>query len=233
MKGYLKPSRTLSVSLLAVLPLLAAYEVGILLSGAGVQNHAGLLVKRMIRHLGFNVWAGLTAAVSLAFITALVAKTKGPEREFRGYPLIILEGAFYGMALGPVLDRMQDLFAALASPAGDRGMRLLLYMGAGVWEELVFRFALLGGVFWATTRILRGSPAVFGTLAVLLSSFVFAAFHHTGAYAEPLTSRVFAFRILAGGALGVIYLARGLGVCVYTHAFHNLWLLLLAGGSST
>ncbi|MCU0724546.1 MAG: CPBP family intramembrane metalloprotease [Planctomycetes bacterium] len=227
MRGYLKPSRTLSVSLVSVLPLLAAYEVGLLLSGATVENHAGLLVKRMIRHLGFNVYAALTAAVSLAFIIALVSKLKGPERDFGGYPLIILEGALYGMMLGPFTDRLLDLWAALATPAGGRGTRFLLYMGAGVWEELVFRFALLGGLLWLSTKAMRGHPAVFGTLAVLLSAFVFAAFHHTGTWAEPLTARVFAFRLLAGGALGAIYLARGLGVCVYTHAFHNFWLLIL------
>ena len=106
-------------------------------------------------------------------------------------------------------------------------MRFLLYMGAGVWEELVFRLALLGGIYFATVKVVRGNRLVFGLVALLLSSLAFAAFHHVGANAEPFTSKAFAFRLLAGGVLGTLYLSRGLGVCVYTHAFHNLFVLFL------
>ncbi len=228
MKGYFAPSRTLSVGLVAILPLLAAYEIGILLTGARVQNHAGLLVKRMILHLGFGAYAGLTAAVSLGFIVALVAKHKGPERDFRGYPLILLEGALLGAVLGPLVTRLQGSLGALAaSPAAvGTGLRALLFMGAGVWEELVFRLLLLGGLRWICVKVVRGNDAIFTLLALLFSSAAFALFHHAGAMAEPFRPDAFVFRLLAGGALGLLFLVRGLGVCVYTHAFYNVGLLV-------
>jgi membrane protease YdiL (CAAX protease family) len=53
-----------------------------------------------------------------------------------------------------------------------------------------------------------------------------------GSLGEPFEVRVFLFRFLAGAILGTLYLTRGLGICVYTHAFYNVGLLLIrsAGG---
>ena len=58
---YGRESRALSVSLVLVLPLLLAYEVGILLFKSPVENLAGLLVKRLIalgwRLNGKSAWS--------------------------------------------------------------------------------------------------------------------------------------------------------------------------------
>lgn len=225
---YLSASRRLSVSFVAVLPILALYEIGIIVSRSPVENHAGLLVRRMIGLLGVHAYAALTGLVALTFFVALVLKVRGPARRFGLYGLMVVESAIYAVLIGPLAIRIGVHFHILSAAGGEPGpvLRGLLYVGAGVWEELVFRLLLMGGVIWITVSLLKGNRIVFSLFALLLSSFVFSAFHHVGAMAEPYAPGPFLFRFFAGMVLGSIFLFRGLGIAVYTHALYNVSLLL-------
>jgi hypothetical protein len=267
LRRYFEQSRSLSVSLVLVLPLLLVYEGGILLFHSRVVNHAGALVRQMIALFGFNAYLILTAGVAAAFVVALLTKKSGAARGFSLYWLMIFEAGVYGALLGPVASVGPGLFrnvergaqAAAPDPAGacppgagragaaparrlaapsrrlaasppagnGKLLTLLLYVGAGVWEEIVFRFALMGGLIWLFVRVLGGNRTVFTAISVLVAALAFSAFHHLGPLGDPFDARVFVFRTLAGVALGLIYLLRGLGICVYTHAFYNVALLLL------
>ena len=228
LSSYFDQSRTLAVSLVLVLPLLLAYEAGLIVLRSRVVNHAGELVRRMVALLGMDTYLALTGGVALAFLLALLAKRAGSARGFHLYWLVIFEAALYGALLGPAATFLQTRAGAMAAPANGLGTAqlALLYVGAGVWEELVFRFVLLGGTMWLAIRVLKGRRGVFTVLALLLSSLAFSVYHHLGPMGEPLVGRVFLFRFLAGLALGFLYLTRGLGICVYTHAFYNVALLL-------
>jgi hypothetical protein len=214
------------VSLVASLPLLALYEAGILLTGSPVENHVSALVKRMIALLGGHAYLVLTGAVAALFVLALVAKYRGPAKEFQNYVIIIVEGAVYAAILGPAIHLLGVPLAA----GPDTRLFLedaILYMGAGVWEELFFRLILLGGFLMITVRQFRGNALVFIVLGLLISSAAFSAIHHLGTMGEPFVPRVFLFRMMAGLVLGILYVTRGLGICVYTHAFYNVGLLLI------
>ncbi len=226
---YHRRSRALPVSLLAILPLLAVYEIGILVTRSPVQNHAGLLVRRMIGLLGMNAYLGLTAAVAVTFLLALFAKRIGSARDFRDYWLMLLEAVVYAAVLGPLVHLLEGGLPRLAAGDGVPGksLRVILYLGAGVWEELVFRLLLLGGFVWIATRVAHGNRVVFSVLGLLVSGALFALFHHVGELGEPFVARVFVYRLLSGAVLGTIFLLRGLGVTVYTHAFYNVGVLLL------
>jgi hypothetical protein len=232
-RSYLKDSRSLSVSLVAVLPLLALYELGLILTGSRVEVYAGSLTKRMLGVLGMEAYLALTAAVTLTFFLALLIKARGPARDFRLYGAMILEAMLYGAVLAPAVFWIERGLGVLAAGgnSGELGIRLLLGVGAGVWEELVFRLLLLGGFLWITVRVFSGNRLVFTVLGLLLSSAAFSAFHHLGAYAEPFRAWIFLYRLLAGAVLGGIFLFRGLGICVYTHAFYNVGHLLLAAAA--
>lgn len=231
---YFVQSRSLAVSLVAVLPLVGIYEVGIVALRSRVENHAGLLVKRMIGVLGMDVYLVLTGAVALSFVLAVAVKAFGSARGFRDYWAMLLEAGLYAALLGPLVYLVQSRLTPLSASIGaaDRLLQALLYVGAGVWEELVFRLAFLGGLLFLTIRLLRGNALVFGVLGVLLTSVAFAGFHHVGALGEPFSSARFLFRFLAGTCLALVYLFRGLGICVYTHAFYNVG-LLFSGLAST
>jgi hypothetical protein len=107
---------------------------------------------------------------------------------------------------------------------------VLLALGAGVYEELLFRLLMVGGGAWALTRAL-GWTAFRSTLVMLVvSSVCFAAVHHIGPLGEPFGSYNFIFRTLCGLLLGIVFLGRGLGVAVWTHAIFNGLVLLQGAG---
>jgi hypothetical protein len=168
----------------------------------------------------------LTGLASGAFVLALLAKRHGPARRFRLYWLILFEGALYAAVLGPIVILTERAFLALSSPGGVSAERIILLVGAGVWEEIVFRLALLGGLVWVAVDLLGGNRLVFSLVLLGLTSAMFSLFHHVGSMGEEFRAGVFIFRFLAGSLLGGIFLLRGLGVCVYTHAFYNVGLVL-------
>ena len=81
----------------------------------------------------------------------------------------------------------------------------------------------------AERSLLRFAEALSGVAAaVLLSALVFSLFHHIGPGASPLLRREFVFRAIAGLVLGVMFVLRGFGVCVYTHTLYDIHYYLTA-----
>jgi membrane protease YdiL (CAAX protease family) len=102
-----------------------------------------------------------------------------------------------------------------------------LSIGAGLYEELVFRLILMGGMFWAGVRGLNWPGWLSAIAALLISSLAFSAVHHVGSLGEPFVLGVFMFRFFAGIVLAVIFYARGFAVAVYTHAIYDVIVLVL------
>ena len=100
-------------------------------------------------------------------------------------------------------------------------------LGAGVWEETVFRLGIMTGVVDAAGTRARAQPLAGGAIALLVSSVLFSAMHHIPPYGDPLHLGVFMFRVLAGCFFGLIYWMRGFAIAVYTHAIYDVYVLLL------
>jgi len=69
-----------------------------------------------------------------------------------------------------------------------------------------------------------------GIFAIVISAFIFSAFHYIGPYAYPLELNSFTFRMLAGLAFSALYMARGFGVAAWTHALYDVFLVLAQRG---
>lgn len=114
-----------------------------------------------------------------------------------------------------------DPFAAMSLPA-----RLTISVGAGLYEELLFRMlgvALLHFVFADLMRLRHTAAAC---AAVGVSAAAFAAYHLTPG--EPIVWTRMVFYGLAGVYFGAIYAWRGFGVVVATHALYDAVVLALA-----
>jgi membrane protease YdiL (CAAX protease family) len=143
--------------------------------------------------------------------------------------VVVLEGTVYGLMLGP-------LAGALADPAvrflGSGVMHprlvqdLVGSLGAGIFEELVFRLGLMSLLVWMwlrATAAFRLPRALGGVLAVVVSAVLFSLHHHLR---EDFDRGVFLFRTMAGVLLGFLFWFRGFGVCVYTHAMYDVYYFL-------
>jgi hypothetical protein len=226
-REYLEDSRRLSVGLLAISPLLALYEAGLLLGGSDLRNGADAFLRRaFLLALGppgrYVFGAGIL--ILLLGAAACAARERLPAHRL-ALPLAF-EGLFFGAILGPLSLFLRGGLRALTSldPDGP-ALRTLLAIGAGVYEELAFRLLLLSGIFVLARHLLDPLGAGRGValaVALVSSSLLFAGFHNVGPYGEPFSWDAFAFRTVAGGVLGGLFVARGIAVAVYAHAFYDL-----------
>jgi membrane protease YdiL (CAAX protease family) len=103
---------------------------------------------------------------------------------------------------------------------------VVLSLGAGVHEELVFRLGLMGG--GTAALLLAGlgrGPSV--AIALVVSAVLFSAAHHAGPLGEPFDRGVFVYRALAGVVFGLVFYFRSLAHAVYTHFLYDVWVLIL------
>jgi membrane protease YdiL (CAAX protease family) len=221
---YLEESREIGLSLLLVLPLLLAYEIVLLLTGHSIRNGAEVVVIEFFRQLPDDGLVLLRrGSTALLMALALVMIVQRPPRVARAH-WVMGEALVLALLLGPVVGWLVGGVGLSAPGVGPHApwTPFLLSIGAGLWEEIVFRLALLGGLTLLLTRAagLPG-PAALG-IAVIVSALAFALYHHIGHAGEPLTLGRFAFRAIAGTILGVLFAFRGLAVVVYMHVFYDL-----------
>jgi len=115
-----------------------------------------------------------------------------------------------------------------ATPARPGIEDFVLFCGAGVYEELVFRVALLGLLVLVCRKFFHMESAYAAAWSVLLGAFIFSAFHHIGG--EKIYLNVFLQRMLAGIYFAAIYYTRSFGIAAASHALYDILVGLNAWG---
>ena len=101
-------------------------------------------------------------------------------------------------------------------------------IGAGIYEELVFRLILICLLMLVFQDLLRLTHKNSIVLAVLISAALFSAHHHIDLLSgqpnanDPFNSIRFAFRTIAGIYFAVLFAIRGFGITAGTHAFYDI-----------
>ena len=216
-----------------MLPLLLLYEAGIAAdhdpeaSRTGIDAWLGAVLDESWDAPPWATSAGI-AAVCLGWGFA--------ERPRRGIRLrsiggMVIESGLYGLALLGgflVFDRFlaseaERIVLEVAS-AGDpeSGLNWFGMVGAGVFEEFLFRLVLLTGVFGLCTA-LRVPTIAARTLAIAGTSLAFSLVHHLGEPLGEFSGALFVFRWLAGVYFSWVFLLRGFGIAVGTHVAYDLF----------
>lgn len=224
----------LATSLLLIFPLFLAYELGVVF--ADTMNGVDFVTRSVFHLVGRDpdtyIMVHLAAAVLyLGYLVYLQRR--------RGFSLamltpMLLESAIYALTLGSLIvfvmynllgmDGLLSIGESLA--LGPTGQKVVISLGAGVHEELVFRLGLMAGGAWVLRRLgLAHTTAV--VLALIASSVAFSVAHHLGPFGEPFHIPVFTYRVLAGAVFGLIFYFRSLSHAVYTHFLYDLYVLLI------
>lgn len=223
------------MGLVAVLPLWVVYEGLRMLLTPADRNGAELLLLREIDRIGGHGLLVLRAAFAVlaAFAARSLVRRQIPWLRVAG--VLILEGSVYGLMLGPSASALTSSAVRMLHAGAAEGAltaNLVGSLGAGIFEELVFRLGLMSALVWIGLRAVRAwsLPAwIAGIFAVVVSALVFSWFHHV--CGEPYDRTRFVFRTMAGLLLGALMWARGYGVCVYTHTVYNVYFYLAADES--
>jgi hypothetical protein len=241
LQTYWHTSRAPRYSLLFALPLLILYQVLATLAptapgGMAVRNGADVILQFVFVWIAGRWGPPLFMLCIIGIGAWLIAK------DLRSHPGGLTPTVFGGMLLESVVLSLVfgivvgTLTAALlgappplalgASQALGRWTLLMLSLGAGIYEELLFRVVLVGLLAWAAKKLLGWRPLPAGIAATILGALIFSAFHYVGPYGDRLEVYSFVFRAIAGLFFSALYLLRGFGITAWTHALYDVFLLL-------
>ena len=225
----------LLTNLVLVLPLLVFYEIGVLASAH--MNGADLITGWLVRMVGVRGLVGVQLGLIAAVIGLASHLRRTEQFHVRQILPVVLESTLYALAMGTlIVFVMVDILKIDPRLAGTGPLatttlfqKLVMSVGAGVHEELVFRFGIMG----ATLFLLRKTGMVtnrVGSLLIALglSAFLFSAAHHIGPLGDQLKLGVFVFRLLGGIFFGLLFHFRNFAVAVYTHAIYDIYVLVLS-----
>jgi hypothetical protein len=242
LQEYLAASRQSRYSVTFALPLLLLYEgLTALLPPAqlaGVRNGADVLLKTVFVALGGR--NGVTAFGVLLLAGGAWAILR--DRRRHPGPLqpaviaaMLAESVVYAAAFGFVVAM---LTAAVLSGVGLAAVQalegttlpvasqLVVSLGAGIYEELLFRVLLVSGLVALGTFVGLGRQATL-VAAIVFSAVIFSGFHYIGPLGDRLTLASFTFRAVAGLVLSGLFAARGFGITAWTHALYDVGLSLV------
>ena len=225
----------LGLSLVMIFPLFVAYEIGVLFSTT--TNGVDFVTRWVFAAAGSREnFLLLYLALALAYIIYVVQLRRRRGFSLDTVPAMLVESTIYAITLGTfIVFVMQELLGfelALALldglSLGENGEAVVISLGAGVHEELVFRLALMAGGA-AILKQLGCSHRSAVIVALVVSSVLFSAAHHVGFHGDEFTVGVFTYRAIAGAIFATIFYFRSLSHAVYTHFLYDFYVLVVRG----
>lgn len=226
--------------LVFLLPLLVLYEVGTLLFLRSDQGMVEVILARQLMSQALNAFGGVgfhLPPILLAVVLVLwhvlekdrlrvrrgVLAGMGVESFLWTLPLIVL--AAIAGAAPPMLQ-----LADAAPPVESQSVmaRITLSVGAGLYEEMVFRLALIAGIHWLLVDMFKSSDTWAYALAAVVSALAFTIYHNlTHGGASGINPRLVVTYLVAGLYFAMLFILRGFGVVVATHAIYDVFALVI------
>lgn len=195
----------------------------------GVLLVAVLLIWHFLSHDRWRVRPGVLGGMaieSIVWTIPLLVLGQLVFRVFGGSPELSASatgpGAWGGLPalVGPALagSGLSDL---------SRPALATISVGAGLYEELLFRLVLIAVVHAIAADVmgLRDTPSK--VIAVAVSALAFAFYHDVWNEQGQLDAARLAIFLVAGGYFGAVYVLRGFGIVVAVHALYDLAVLVL------
>ena len=105
--------------------------------------------------------------------------------------------------------------------------RAVLAIGAGVYEELVFRMVLIAAVHLLVVDLMGSREFAGRAIAIGVAALAFALYHDVRSTGGGIDAWRLIFYFCPGVFFGGIYVWRGFGIVVATHALYDLAVLVL------
>ena len=242
-RSYWDQSRSPRYSLTFALPLLLAYELLALAinegTGVGIRNGADVLLRTLAATLlgdrGPFLLGGLVALILLVLAWRDAHRSSSSLRP-RYFVLMLLESAVmavvFGFVVGVITAQLLNAIPLLSIGQLEQMSWPVVFMislGAGLYEELVFRVLLVSGLLFLARTVFGWGKVAATTFAVVTGALVFSGFHYIGQYGDPIEAPSFIFRTVAGLAFSALFVLRGFGITAWTHALYDVFLLAARG----
>ncbi|MEZ6139751.1 MAG: CPBP family glutamic-type intramembrane protease [Zavarzinella sp.] len=224
--------------LIFLLPLLAVYEVGVMKLSHGstevLRNGADVWFRWGLEKFGLReVLAAPAIIVAVLLVRALWRWSDRPNSLISSIFGMAIEGIFFAGLLWLVARNFANLLKQVGVPLQALNFQLtpetyekiIMYAGAGIYEEVLFRVILFGGLL-LILRLMFLPSLIAVPIAAVLSAVTFALAHHIGPHGESFSDPGFRFRlyfrIFAGLYFALLYRTRGFGIAVGTHMMYDV-----------
>ena len=105
--------------------------------------------------------------------------------------------------------------------------KVTLALGAGIYEESLFRLVLFTAVHFVVVDLLKQSQNIGYVIAAMVSALAFTLYHDVTLPSGGLALGKFLFFLGAGLYFAILFVLRGFGIAVATHAFYDILVLNL------
>lgn len=242
--GYLQLSMRPLYILLFLLPLIILYEIGSTFYLSGGQGGIPQTIKAhrlfddLFHVLGaVGLYLPAIALVAVLFIWHVLVKdrwrvrpiviaTMAAESLVWTLPLLVLGSlhmrTFPDSAMVAALANVPETWMDL-----DWRARATIAVGAGIYEEMLFRLvgvALFHFVLADIVRLKHGAAAAF---SVVIAAVAFAMYHQVRLDTGGINWPWMLFLTAAGLYFGMLYILRGFGIAVGTHAMYDVLVLVM------
>jgi|TARA_B100000949_G_scaffold176876_1_gene157625 membrane protease YdiL (CAAX protease family) len=230
MNSYWLSTRSPLYSFLFTVPLFLIYEIGIFLTSSDdmfvLRNGADALMRQILATFGITglYWVGLIFFIG--FIIAFILQRKyWEETQIHSdyFLLMMVESVGWSVL---IYFLMTNVYLLLMNPTGSMLVQqVTLAVGAGIYEEFLFRVLLIAGISVILGFIFQWSDKTRNWAAMVIAAGIFSSFHFIGEYGDFFSFNIFMVRFLAGIALGTLYFLRGFGITAWSHAVYDLIVL--------
>ena len=227
---YFKDTKSPFYGFIFTIPLFLIYELGIIINSnesiISMRNGADVLLRQILSFFGLNgiYWLGFVFFVAY-LITFFVHKSKIKQNEINNIYLfiMIIESLCWANLIYLF---MSNIHILLMNPTGSIILqKVTLSIGAGIYEEFLFRVILILLLSQIIKFIFKWSLNFSRVVAMIISAGIFSSFHFLGEYGDYFSFNVFMIRFFAGIFLGMIYFTRGFGIVAWSHSIYDLIVL--------
>ncbi|HYK89170.1 MAG TPA: CPBP family glutamic-type intramembrane protease [Acidobacteriota bacterium] len=221
-RNYLNETRRPAYTAALLLPFFILYHTGTIILRTTYINGADALIIRLLSALSVHsVFA--SALVLLACFVVWQFRTRASWKVEPSKLLVMfLESLFFAILLFTAFGWISVHLSTVQGRAGGGFARLVLYCGAGIYEELVFRGFLLGALLLTFSKALGMKTVPASICAALLAALLFSLFHYIGRTGDHFTLAGFIQRALGGLYFSILFVTRGFGITAASHALYDI-----------
>lgn len=221
-KGYFQRSESPLASLIFLLPFLVVYEVGTRYNTGGVLAFAWM--QRFFRLFG----ATGPHLPALAVVGILLSWHIARRDTWKVEPMhllgMLLESTLLAIPL-VLLCMVAATYLKMAAQWGMLSNAILCSVGAGIYEELVFRLIAFSVLSFLLIDLMALPKTLAMILTVVIASLAFSLYHYLGG--ESFSTRTFVFRTAAGIYFGAVFACRGFGLSAGAHTSYDVIVTIL------
>jgi hypothetical protein len=238
-----------------LLPLIALYELGsILYLSDSARNVREAVSAYLVLGQVFEAFGVFSFHLPAILVVAVLVVWAGFSRDrwavqWRVLVCMFMESAVWtlpllvlAMMLAPTKAPAAMGLAGMDPPALADGLaamswqaRLTLSVGAGIYEELLFRLVLITAIHFVLHDLAKLRSGTASVLAAIATAVLFAVYHRAAFGGGPISLDaanwpLLGFYTAAGLFFAALFIVRGFGIVVGTHALYDVLVLVVMPG---